>query len=106
MGAMLSVLQQRRVPLWTSAGVLAQVWRDGRRQALLASVLAGVGVRPLATEDARAAGELLRAAKTEDVIDAHVALAVAPADRVLTSDPQDLGHLLSVRRVKATVVKV
>lgn len=29
--AMLRVLQRQRVPLWTSAGVVAQVWRDGRK---------------------------------------------------------------------------
>ena len=42
-GAMLRVLQQRRVPLWTSAAVVAQVWRDGRKQAPLARILDGVG---------------------------------------------------------------
>lgn len=52
-GAMLRILQQRRIPLWTSAAVVAQVWRDDRRQALLANLLGGVGVRPLTSDDAR-----------------------------------------------------
>lgn len=104
--AMLRVLQQRRVPVWTSAAVVAQVWRDGTKQALLARVLAGVGVRGLTAFDDRNTGELLGSARTQDVVDAHVALCVADGDRVLTSDPDDLEHLLEVRAVRATVVRV
>jgi hypothetical protein len=35
--AMLRVLHEQRVPLWTSSAVVARVWRDGRKQALLAT---------------------------------------------------------------------
>jgi hypothetical protein len=31
---------------------------------------------------------------TTDVVDAHVAVLAQPADRVLTSDPEDLARLL------------
>jgi hypothetical protein len=103
-GAMLRVLQHRRVPVGTSAAVVAQVWRDGRKQALLARVLSGVDVRALAPGDDRRTGELLGAAKTDDVIDAHLVLGVEDADRVLTSDPDDIAALLEVRGVDATVV--
>lgn len=41
-GAMLQLLQVQGVPLHTSVVAVAQVWRDGRNQALLARVLAGV----------------------------------------------------------------
>src|SRR5262249_39048276 len=75
-GALLRVLQQRRVPLWTSAAVVAQVWRDGRKQALLAQLLDGVAVRALASGDDRRTGELLARTTTKDVIDGHLALAV------------------------------
>ncbi len=102
-GAMLRVLQQRRVPLWTSAAVVAQVWRNGRKQALLAKALAGVGVRALGDGDAKHAGELLASAHMHDVIDAHIALAVDDGDYVLTSDPDDIARLLAARHIDATV---
>jgi len=103
-GAMLRVLQQRRVPLWTSAAVVAQVWRNGSKQALLSKVLAGVGVRALAAGDDKRTGELLALAGTSDVIDAHVSLAVEAGDHVLTSDPDDLEQLLAARRIDALLV--
>lgn len=103
-GAILRVLQQRRVPLWTSAAVVAQVWRHGGRQALLAKVLAGVGVRALAAGDDRRTGELLALAGMDDVIDAHVSLLVEDGDHLLTSDPDDLERLLAARRIDALLV--
>ena len=105
-GAMLRVLQRRRVPLWTSAAVVAQVWRDGRKQALLAGILAGVGPRPLASGDDRRTGELLGKTRTTDVIDAHVALVIEDGDHGVTSDPDHLGVLLEARGVTATVVAI
>jgi hypothetical protein len=104
LGAMLRVLQQRRVPLETSSAVVAQVWRDGRRQALLARLLSGVDVRALAPGDDRRTGELLALAKTADVADAHLALGIEDGDRVLTSDPDDIERLLDARGVDATVI--
>jgi len=106
LGAMLRVLHKRRIPLRTSAAVVAQVWRDGRKQARLAALLAGVDVVALAPDEDRRTGELLAAARTRDVIDAHLALRVEPDDLVLTSDPDDIEHLLEARRVKATLVRV
>lgn len=103
-GAMLRVLQQRRIPLGTSSAVVAQVWRDGRKQALLARVLSGVDVRALSPGDDRRTGELLARARTNDVIDAHLALGVENGDRVFTSDPDDIDCLLNARGVDATLI--
>ena len=105
-GAMLRVLQQRRVPIRTSSAVVAQVWRDGRKQALLARVLSGIDARALAPGDDRRTGELLALSKTDDVIDAHLALEVEAGDWVLTGHPGDVGHLLEARGVEAVVVAV
>jgi hypothetical protein len=105
-GAMLRVLQQRRVPLWTSAAVVAQVWRDGGRQALVADLLVGVGISALGADDGKRTGLLQGAARTADVVDAHLAIVVAAGDHVLTSDPDDIGHLLAARRIRATVVEL
>ena len=102
-GAQLRVLQQQGTPLRASAAVVGQVWRDGRKQANLARVLAGVGTEALGTADGKRIGELLARAGSADVVDAHVALLVAPADVVLTSDPGDIRALLQARGVPAHV---
>ncbi|HEY6175461.1 MAG TPA: hypothetical protein VIX73_13480 [Kofleriaceae bacterium] len=104
--AMLRVLHEQRVPLWTSAAVVAQVWRNGRKQVLLARILPAVGVRPLASGDDTRIGELLAVTRTNDVIDGHVALLADDADRVVTSDPADLARLIEARGVDAKVVTV
>lgn len=102
-GAMLRVLQRQGTPMRVSAAVVGQVWRDGRKQANLARVLAGVGIEPLGTDDGKRIGELLVLARSADVADAHVALLTAPADIVLTSDPGDIRELLHARNVQARV---
>ena len=56
--------------------------------------------------DDRRTGELLRVARTDDVIDAHVALALEDGDRLLTSDPEDLERLARARNVAAVIVRV
>lgn len=105
-GAMLRVLQREGVPIHTSAGAVAQVWRDGRRQANLAQVLPGVDIAALDEVVAKRIGELLRASDSSDLVDAHVALLVPPHGSVLTSDDADIRALLRTRRVKARVVHV
>jgi hypothetical protein len=105
-GAMLRVLHRDRVPILTSAGVVAQVWRDGARQANLARVLQGVDITALDDAAAKHVGELLEASRTADVVDAHVALLAHPKDRIITSDETDIVALLRTRRMKATVIQV
>ena len=102
----LRVAQRERLPLRTSAAVVAQVWRDGAKQVNLGRALRGVSVRPLDSESARRAGELLGASGTSDVVDAHFALSVDSDDRVLTSDTEDVRRLLHTRGVEARIVEV
>ena len=104
--ALLRVLQHKEVDLVTSFAVVAQVWRDGRRQARLAQVLGGVGVRALAPTEDRRTGELLAQAGTDDVVDRHLSLCVGHGDHVLTSDRGDIERLLEARGVDAIVVDV
>lgn len=78
------------------AGVVAQAWRDGRRQARVARLLGAsqVEVEPLDDERARQAGQLCGVRGTTDVIDASVVLcAKRRAHSVLTSDPDDPSRL-------------
>lgn len=78
------------------AAVIAQVWRDGARQARLARLVKSglLDVRNLDLDEARAAGSLCGATETADVVDASVAL-LARRHRavVITSDPDDLLRL-------------
>jgi len=105
-GAMLRVLNRQGVPVHTSAGVVAQVWRDGRQQVNLARVLPGVDVAALDDAAAKKVGQLLGTSGTSDIVDAHVALLVQPGGSVVTSDETDIRALLRTRRVKATVIRV
>lgn len=105
-GAMLRLLHSDGVPVRTSAGVVAQVWRSGRTQANLARVLPGLDVVALDEVAGKRVGELLGANKTRDIVDAHLAQLVESGDIVLTSDESDIQALLQTRRVKATVVRV
>lgn len=105
-GALLRVLQQHGTPIRVSSAVVGQVWRDGRKQANLARVLAGVGIEPLGKDDGKRIGELLALARSSDVVDAHVALMTAAADLVLTSDTGDIKALLHARNVAARVQSV
>jgi predicted nucleic acid-binding protein len=96
---------ERRFALAVPAGVVGQVWRDGRRQARLARLLASteVEVEPLDDQRAREAGQLCGARMTSDVIDATVVLCARRRNhRVVTSDPRDLRALDSRLQIIAT----
>ena len=88
----------------TSAAVVAQVWRNGARQATLARVLAGIEEVPLLSEQAREIGLLLATTRSSDVVDGAVAVIARSGDEVLTSDPTDLRTLLRGRHVRVTTV--
>jgi hypothetical protein len=100
-----------RLEVWstgavTSAAVVAQVWRNGSRQANLARLLVSIEIRPLGAAAARRVGELLALSRTRDVVDAHLALLAHDGDVVLTSDPGDIGRLLGSLGVAASVIRV
>jgi hypothetical protein len=90
----------------TSCAVVSQVWRNGAKQARLALALRGVEVVPLDDGIDRRIGELLRDSGTSDVVDGHVALLARPGDRVVTSDPDDLGRLLKTRGIRADIHRI
>lgn len=109
--AMLRVAADDASTVLVPAGVIAQAWRDGRRQALLSRALSHCDEIPLDGVVARAAGLLCGRARTADVIDASVAITAAGVARhdevaVITSDPGDLRRLLSVLDVAARVVRI
>ena len=91
-------------PVRTSPMALAQAWRDGKRQARLASAMRDIDVRALTEEDGRKAGELLAASGTSDAIDATVALLARSGDLLYTSDPGDLRKLCGAAGIRAVVI--
>lgn len=100
-----ALLLRRAVPT-VPAPVLAQGWRGGARQALLAKLIAGCDVEPLGDHQARAVGALAARAGAGDIVDVTVVEgAVRRNDIVISSDPDDLqaiataaGHSLEIQR--------
>jgi hypothetical protein len=82
--------------LHVPAGVVAQAWRDGRRQARLSKLFGSryLAVRAFDLDEAKAAGALCGLRSTADVVDASVVLlAKRHGAVVVTSDPGDLRRL-------------
>lgn len=84
---------RRGAPLSTTHPVVAQVWRNGARQARLARFLSTITVHDFS--DGRVVGAILARAGTADVVDAHlVAVAFESAEPILTGDVSDIGLLV------------
>ena len=82
--------------LEVTAGVIAQSWRDGARQARVARLLgsADVVLADLDAETARAVGVMCGRTGVPDVVDGHMALhARRRGLAVVTSDPKDIAAL-------------
>jgi len=82
-----------RAPLAIPAGVLAQAWRGGSRQARLARLLRSsvCTVVPLDQRSALRIGALCAATGTSDVVDVSVALCARDRGHaVVTTDAADL----------------
>jgi PIN domain-containing protein len=102
--ALVEATRRRRDRVATSSGCVAQAWRGGPRQALLARLLAGTAEHPLHPGDSRAVGELCATSGTSDVVDAHLALLAHDHDSVVTSDP-DLRALLRAAKSAARTIR-
>ncbi|MHB1501012.1 MAG: PIN domain-containing protein [Candidatus Dormibacteria bacterium] len=82
--------------LHVPAGVVAQVWRDGARQARLAHLVGSTSleVASLDVAEAQATGALCGLTRTSDIVDASVALlARRLRATVVTSDPEGIQRL-------------
>ena len=85
-----ALLTLREVPT-VPAPVVAQSWRGGSRQGLLARLLAGCDVEALVDGQARLVGSLAARAATGDIVDACVVEgALRRHDLVVSSDEDDL----------------
>jgi len=85
-----ALLSRREVPT-VPAPVVAQSWRGGSRQALLARLLAGCDIEALDDDQARSVGLLATRAVTTDIVDVCVVEgAMRRRDLVVSSDEGDL----------------
>ena len=91
----LKIAEQNQLPIITHCGIVGQVWRHPSGQARLAKVLTSVVVVPVDDRLGRAAGLLLTANRSADVIDAALACLCRPGDVLYTSDIDELSALLS-----------
>src|SRR6266568_1574497 len=85
-----------RAELAVPAGVLAQAWHGGGRQARIARLLraSNTSVVPLDAKMALRVGARRAATRTADIVD--VSVAICASDRghpVITSDPHDIGAI-------------
>ena len=88
--------QRNNTPIAIPAGVVGQAWRDGRRQARLAKLLAaqGIEIEPLDDLRARQAGQLCGVTGTSDIVDASVVVcAKRRGHKVVTCDGKDMRRL-------------
>ena len=89
---LLARLLRANVPLVTSGGVVAQIWRGGGgRQAPVAMLLPQIEIVAIDGLDGKLVGMMLGASGARDPIDGHVVLLARDrAWPVLTSDASDL----------------
>jgi predicted nucleic acid-binding protein len=89
------------------APVAAEVVRDPRRQARLMLTLRGCEIVPFDEDHVSPVGKLLAVSGTSDVVDGFVAFTAAEASAaVVTSDPDDIAHLLDTLGVDLAVLRI
>lgn len=90
----LSAALRRGTSLASSHPIVAQVWRNGARQARLARFLGAIAIHPF--DDGPAVGAVLARSRTADVVHAHlVCLAIRLSDQILTADVDDIATLVA-----------
>lgn len=109
--ALLRVAADDTSEVLVPAGAIAQAWRDGARQALLARALKHCDEVPLDGPIARVSGVLCGHAVTADIVDASIAVIAAARSRrgnvaIVTSDPADLAHLVEVLEAPVRIVGI
>jgi hypothetical protein len=98
--------EERQVPV-VPLPLLAEVWREGTRQANLARALKATERADCTEAVAKRAGELLAATGGNNAMDAIV---VATAEQrrasVVTGDPHDLGQLATHSQPRVRIVPI
>jgi hypothetical protein len=104
--ALIEVARRRHERVVSSSGCVSQAWRGGGpRQARLARLLSGLDERALDRAGSRRLGELCARARCDDVVDAHICSLTRNGDVLLTSDVEDLRHLLGTQGTTAQIIR-
>jgi predicted nucleic acid-binding protein len=99
-------LECNELPL-VPAGVFAQVWAGGPRQALLARVLKGCQIEPLDAARARIIGRLRVKSGLSDVIDISVVeAAIRKRYTIVTSDSKDIAAVIDATGIFVPVLQI
>ncbi len=87
------------------APVIAEAWRDGRRQANLARMLGGCSVEPMSEEQACRVGELAGRADLDDVVDVTVVECAIRrrCSAIVTSNAAHIRQVLDVTRSRINI---
>lgn len=89
------------------ATVLAQIWRGGPRQAVLARLVKSCEIVDFDEDVAKRVGALLGVSGTSDVVDAMVVLiAVKTRFAVVTSDPGDIAAIADSVNYRVPLITV
>ena len=105
MVARLRVAERNSLELRSNGVVVAQAWRDpAGRQVQLARLLRAVDIKSVDEDMGRRAGALLGRTKTSDAVDATVVATAGVGDRILSSDPGDIGVLVAASGLPILIV--
>jgi hypothetical protein len=102
LAALLKAPQKNRTPILVPAAVVAETWRGFSTHPRTASLFGSAdGFPELHENSARQVGALLAISKTAAIVDGDVvAIAIAqPAATIVTSDVNDITHLLQSAKV-------
>ena len=104
--ALLNDAHVRSVPVKTTSGATAQVWRDRAKQVQLTLLLRGVDEQPIDTESSPRIGSILTAASVTDIVDGSLIEIASDGDEILTTDPDDIVHLASAAGRRLVIIPI
>jgi len=96
----------RSIPVKTTSGATAQVWRDRAKQVQLTMLLRGVSEHPIDTVSSSRIGSIPAAASRTDIVDGSIVEIAANGDEILTTDPSDIAHLASAAGRRLTILPI
>jgi hypothetical protein len=96
---------ERKALITVPAPVLAQAWR--KNNPVIARFLQACKVEEMNEVRAKRVGNLLADARTDDIVDAAVVVSAGGrSDTIVTSDPDDIEHLIDVAGSESRIFRV
>lgn len=104
--ALLRHAQIRSIPVRTTSGVTAQVWRDRSTHVRLARLLRGVDEVAIDPTSSPRVGSVLATSRTSDVVDASLIEIAVDGDEVISTDARDLAHLARCTGKRISIIPI